>query len=121
MPHPLLELQGLQRKVCKQIPQIDDSGREMRDPLTGEDIVEEKCGDELLERGYSPLEIVEDTGSLSTEEYDQVIYDLTNFLYYTSDPSRVDRERIGVYVLLFLAFFFVFTYLLGKEYTKEFH
>lgn len=121
MPHPLLELQGMQRKVCKQIPKLAANGGEMRDPLSGEPITEEKCGDELIERGYSPLELVEGSGRLSPEEYDQVIYDLSNFLYYTAEPSRLDRERIGVYVLLFLAFFFVFTYLLGREYTKEFH
>jgi cytochrome c1 len=121
MPHPLLELQGLQRKVCKQIPAIAENGGERRDDLTGEPITEEKCGNELIERGVSPLEVVEGTGTLSPEEYDQVIYDLTNFLYYTSDPTRVERERIGIYVLLFLAFFFVFTFLLGREYTKEFH
>ena len=53
--------------------------------------------------------------------YDQLIYDLANFLHYTADPSRLERERIGIYVLLFLAFFFVFTWLLGREYTKEQH
>ncbi len=121
MPHPLLELQGLQRKVCKQIPKLAANGGEMRDPLSGEPITEEKCGDDLVDRGYSPLEVVEGTGQLTPEEYDQVIYDLVNFLYYTSEPSRLDRERMGVYVLLFLAFFFVFTWLLGREYTKEFH
>ncbi|MBT7878994.1 MAG: cytochrome c1, partial [Gammaproteobacteria bacterium] len=26
MPHPLVELQGLQRKVCKQIPRVADNG-----------------------------------------------------------------------------------------------
>jgi ubiquinol-cytochrome c reductase cytochrome b subunit len=121
MPHPLIELQGLQRKVCKQIPRLAENGGEMRDPLTGEPITEEQCGNDLLDRGFSPLELVEGTGSLTPEEYDQVIYDLANFLYYTVDPSRLDRERIGIYVLLFLAFFFVFTWLLGREYTKEFH
>jgi cytochrome c1 len=121
MPHPLLELQGLARKVCKQIPKLADNGGEMRDPLTGEPITEEACGDDLVHRGFSPLELVDGSGTLSPEEYDEVIYDLANFLYYTVDPSRVVRERIGVYVLLFLAFFFVFTYLLGREYTKEFH
>ena len=121
MPHPLVELQGLQRKVCKQIPRLADNGGEMRDPLTGESIMSEQCGDDLLHRGFSPLELVEGTGSLTPEEYDQVIYDLANFLYYTVDPSRLDRERIGIYVLLFLAFFYVFTWLLGREYTKEFH
>ena len=121
MPHPLVELQGIQRKVCRETPRLADNGGEMRDQLTGDLITIEQCGDDLLLRGFSPLELVEGTGSLTPEEYDQVIYDLANFLYYTVDPSRLDRERIGVYVLLFLAFFFVFTWLLGREYTKEFH
>ena len=121
MPHVLVDLQGIQRKVCKQIPRLAPNGGEMRDPLSGEPITEEVCGDELTERGFSPLQLVEGTGSLTPEEYDQVIYDLANFLTYTADPSRLERERIGVYVLLFLAFFFVFTWLLGREYTKEFH
>lgn len=121
MPHPLVELQGLQRKVCKQIPRLAENGGEMRDPLTGEPITEEKCDKDLINRGFSPLELEEGSGSLTPDEYDQLIYDLSNFLYYVGDPSRQERERIGVYVLLFLAFFFVFTLMLGREYTKEFH
>ena len=121
MPHPLVGLQGIQRKVCKQIPKLADNGGERRDPLSGEPITEEACGDELIERGFSPLQLIEGTGILSPEEYDQLIYDLTNFLSYTADPRRLERERIGGYVLLFLAFFFVFTWLLGREYVKEFH
>lgn len=121
MPHVLLDLQGMQRKVCKQIPKLADNGGEMRDPLTGESITEEKCGQDLIDRGYSPLELVEGSGQLDSEEYTQAIYDLTNFLWYVGDPNRQSRERIGVYVLLFLAFFYVFTHLLGREYTKEFH
>jgi cytochrome c1 len=121
MPHPLVELQGLQRKVCKKIPRLADNGGEMRDRLTGDPVMEEQCGNDLIQRGFSPLELVEGTGSLTPEEYDQLIYDLSNFLYYTADPSRLERERIGIYVLLFLAFFFVFTWLLGREYTKDQH
>jgi cytochrome c1 len=121
MPHVLLDLQGMQQKVCKQVPQLAENGGERRDPLSGEPITEKLCGDDLVSRGYSPLELVEGTGQLTPDEYDQVVYDLTNFLYYTSDPSRLERERIGVYVLLFLAFFYVITFLLGREYTKEFH
>jgi cytochrome c1 len=121
MPHPLVELQGLQRKVCKQIPRLADNGGEMRDPLTGAPVLGEKCGDDLIERGFSPLELLEGSGSLTPEEYDQVIYDLANFLYYTADPSRLERERVGIYVLLFLALFYVFTWLLGREYTKNLH
>ena len=89
MPHVLLDLQGMQKKVCEN----------------------ESCS----------LELNVGSGSQTAEEYDQTVYDLTNFLYYISEPTRQERERLGVYVLLFLAFFFVFTYLLGREYTKEFH
>lgn len=121
MPHVLLDLQGMQQKVCKQIPKLAANGGEMRDPLTGEAVTEEVCDKDLIKRGYSPLALVEGSGQLSPEEYREVVYDLTNFLYYVGDPARLDRERIGVFVLLFLAFFFVFTYLLGREYTKEFH
>ena len=121
MPHVLLDLQGMQIKTCKQVPKVAPNGGDMRDPLTNEFILEEVCGDDLVRRGYSPLEKVEGTGSLTTAEYDQVIYDLANFMFYIGEPARIDRTRIGWYVLLFLAFFYVFTWLLGREYHKEFH
>ena len=107
MPHVLLELQGLPRKVCRTKLEADGS-------------TQEPCDTDVIVDGRYMLE-VDDRGSMSPEEYDQVAYDLTNFLYYVAEPTRQERERLGTYVLLFLAFFFVFTYLLGREYTKEFH
>lgn len=121
MPHVLADLQGVQKMVCKQVPRLADNGGEMRDPLTGEPVTEELCGQDLIDRGYSPLQLVEGSGKLTPEEYDQVVYDLANFLYYIGDPSRQDRRQIGVYVILFLAFFFVVAKLLGREYEKEYH
>ena len=107
MPHVLLDLQGLPRKVCRTKLEADGS-------------TQEPCDTDVIVDGRYMLE-VDDSGSMSPEEYDQVAYDLTNFLYYVAEPTRQERERLGTYVLLFLAFFFVFTYLLGREYTKEFH
>ncbi|MFL2504338.1 MAG: cytochrome c1 [Candidatus Azotimanducaceae bacterium] len=121
MPHPLVHLQGIQKKVCKDVPKIAKNGGEMREAITGRPLLENKCEDELVNRGVSPLALVENSGELSIEEYDSLIYDLTNFLYYSGDPSRLERQRIGGYVLLFLAFFYVFAWLLGREYTKEIH
>ena len=46
MPHVLVGLQGIQRKVCKEIPLLAANGGEMRDPLTSEYVTEEKCGNE---------------------------------------------------------------------------
>ena len=54
-------------------------------------------------------------------EYDEAVYDIVNFLYYVAEPTRTERYRLGVYVLLFLVVLFVLTSLLGREYAKEFH
>lgn len=65
------------------------------------------------------LHHVQGTGTLSEEEFDKVVYDLVNFLYYVGEPSRQDRVRIGGFVLFFLAFLFVFVYMLNREYWKD--
>ncbi|MFW6094506.1 MAG: cytochrome c1 [Pseudomonadota bacterium] len=110
MPHVLMDLQGVQRLGCVQVPKIADNGGEMRDPLEpGKTITEEQCGQLVLEEG---------TGEYTPEQYDQAAYDIANFLYYVGEPSRLERYRLGVYVLLFIAILYVFTWLLGREYHK---
>lgn len=111
MPHVLQELQGVQRSACVQVPKLAANGGEMRDPLVpGKSITEEKCGQLVVEEG---------TGAYSPEEYNQAVYDLVNFLFYTGDPSRLERHRLGIYVILFLVILFAFTFLLGREYQKD--
>ncbi len=60
-------------------------------------------------------------GTLSKAEFDQMVYDIVNFLSYTADPGKTERHRIGVYVLLFLIVFTLFAYLLKREYWKDVH
>ncbi len=60
-------------------------------------------------------------GSLTTEEYDVVVRDLTNFLEYVGEPSKLERKSMGVNVLIFLFIFFIVAYLLKKEYWKDIH
>ncbi|MCW8864642.1 MAG: cytochrome c1 [Colwellia sp.] len=60
-------------------------------------------------------------GSLTTEEYDIVVRDLTNFLEYVGEPSKLEREAMGYKVLIFLFIFFIISYLLKKEYWKDVH
>jgi cytochrome c1 len=67
------------------------------------------------------LEVDEGTGQYTADEYDQAVYDIVNFLYYVAEPTRTERYRLGVYVLLFLVVLYVLTSLLGREYAKEFH
>ena len=92
MPHALLELQGVAREACP-----SDT---------------EEC---------TTLVVDENTGALSSEEYDSAVFDIVNFLDYVGEPSRLDRERIGIYVLLFLVILSVFTFLLNREYWKDVH
>lgn len=97
MPHVLLELQGMQ--LCAP------------DPLTGEDILGQPCGSFT----------VAEKGSMTVEEFDGTVRDLVNFLSYMGEPIQTERKRLGIYVLLFIAIFFVFTFLLNREYWKDVH
>ena len=91
MPHVLLELQGVQR--C--LPSDD--------------------------HGHCELELMGDGGSQSAAEYEQTVADLTNFMAYMAEPMALERKRIGIFVMLFLGFFFIFAWLLNREYWKDVH
>ena len=111
MPHVMLELQGIVRKGCAQVPVLHEDGYELRDELVpGKKITKEDCSQLVLEEG---------SGSQTPEEFDQTIYDLVNFLTYVGEPYALERQRIGVYVLLFLLILFGFAYLLNREYWKD--
>jgi len=58
-------------------------------------------------------------GIMSPTHFDLATADLVNFLAYVGEPMKADRERIGIWVLLFLAVLFVFAFLLKKEYWKD--
>jgi ubiquinol-cytochrome c reductase cytochrome c1 subunit len=98
MPHALWELEGM-KKAVKRID-TDADGNE-----------------HTVIEGYEMVT----PGSMSESEYDQAARDLTNFLAYTGEPIKLKRQQIGVYVLIFLFFFFIVAYLLKKEYWKDVH
>ena len=58
---------------------------------------------------------------LGEEAFRAAMLDLTNFLHYVSEPMRLERERLGVWVLAFLFILFIPAYLLKKEYWKDIH
>ena len=123
MPNALLNLQGDQ--TCEPAWAIARNGGLKRDPITNQYIEDEHstCG---------RAEHVDGTGSLSPEEFDVVVTNLVSFLVYAGEPAKLyDRtflgmelsrtQVIGVYCLLFLSVFFVFAYLLNREYWKGIH
>jgi ubiquinol-cytochrome c reductase cytochrome b subunit len=109
MPHALMDLQGLQ--TCAPGPVKAANGGIKEDPLTGQPILDNPCGSYDL--------VVE--GSMTPEEFDGAVYDLVNFMGYMADPVAEKRKTIGIYVLLFLAFLFVWVWLLNREYWKDIH
>ncbi|TWC32076.1 ubiquinol-cytochrome c reductase cytochrome c1 subunit [Pseudomonas sp. SJZ079] len=111
MPNVLAGLQGRQYIGCKQVQVVED-GKKQFDPLTGTPITHEGC---------DQLTIEPKTGALSEEAFDEKIKNLVTFLAYSANPVALKSQRIGTYVLLYLAFFFVFAYLLKREYWKDVH
>lgn len=111
MPNVLVGLQGNQVVGCKQVQTVTD-GKKQFDPLTGTPITHEAC---------DQLTITPNSGTLTTEQFDEKVKNLVTFLAYSANPVKLESQRIGTYVLLYLAFFFVFAYLLKREYWKDVH
>lgn len=93
MPHVLWELEGMKKAIVE----VDQAGNEKR-----------------------VFEMIK-PGIMTDAEFDQAARDLTNFLTYTAEPVKLERQRLGIWVLLFLAIFFVFAYALKREYWKDVH
>jgi ubiquinol-cytochrome c reductase cytochrome c1 subunit len=95
MPHVLWELQGTQRAVF----------------VTGE------------ERGttqdvFEGFELVR-PGTLSEDDYNDVVRDIVNFLDYIGEPMQRERQALGIRVIAFLLVFLLIAYLLKKEIWKD--
>ncbi|MBL4763937.1 MAG: cytochrome c1 [Colwellia sp.] len=60
-------------------------------------------------------------GTLTAEEYDVLVRDLTNFLEYVGEPNKLEREAMGVNVLIYLFIFFIVAYFLKREFWKDVH
>jgi ubiquinol-cytochrome c reductase cytochrome c1 subunit len=72
------------------------------------------------DHGEPQFELVS-TGTMSPEEYDQAMQDLTNFLVYVGEPAKLQRYSIGAMVMLFLVVLSVLVYFLKKEYWRDIH
>ena len=95
MPHVLWELQGMQTLVN---------------------------AEELAKHASAKPEFaLNQPGSMSADEYDQAARDLTNFMVYMGEPAQLERKSLGIWVALFLIFFFFIAYALKKEYWKDIH
>ncbi|MFT0211249.1 cytochrome c1 [Pseudomonas sp. F1_0610] len=110
MPNVLAALQGSQTVGCAQAAKLDEKGKKVYDTF-GQLVTEERC-DQL---------VIPKKGLLTESEFDTKVKNLVTFLAYSADPNKLESQRIGTYVLLFLAFFFIFAYALKREYWRDVH
>jgi ubiquinol-cytochrome c reductase cytochrome c1 subunit len=61
------------------------------------------------------------SGEMNTEEYDNAVRDLVNFLEYSGDPVKLERHALGWWVMGFLVIFAIVVVLLKKEYWRDVH
>jgi ubiquinol-cytochrome c reductase cytochrome c1 subunit len=96
MPNVLWEMQGLQHAEYGEL-----------DKATGE-------------RPVHALKVTQ-PGKLDAEGFKTATRDITTFLEYAGEPAALKRQQIGVWVVLFLAFFTFLAWLLKKEYWRDVH
>ncbi len=95
MPHVLWELQGIQRPIYAE------------DPVTRQPKVV----------GFS----LSEADQAKADQYDQVVRDITNFMYYMAEPAALERAAWGPWVMLFLVGFALMMWVLKQEYWRDVH
>jgi ubiquinol-cytochrome c reductase cytochrome c1 subunit len=93
MPHVFWQLQGIQKPV------FAEHGHE---------------------KVVDHLELVS-PGLQTPEEYEGTVRDLVTFLDYLSEPAKLKRKSVGIWVMLYLAVFALITWLLKVEYWRDVH
>lgn len=58
---------------------------------------------------------------LPAVQFDLKVKNLVAFLAYSANPIKVQSQRVGAYVLLYLLVFLGFAFLLKREYWKDVH
>lgn len=99
MPNPLWQFQGLQVPVYEEHQSCIDGQCSTSKVIAGFDLVQK--------------------GSMNAKEYQQLSYDIANFLTYVSDPSALNRAAMGHWVLLFMVFLTIIFYFLKREYWRD--
>jgi len=98
MPHVLWQLQGERAAKFEDVKDPHDPSKTVK-----------------VFKGFEQLS----PGTMKSQEYDDTIADLVAFMSWMAEPSQLERKRIGVVVLLFLAIFTLIAWRLNKAYWKD--
>lgn len=96
MPHILWELQGYQQANFEHHENEDGS----------------------VTRTFEGFDVLT-AGAMDAEDYDDFVRDTVNFLAYIAEPIRSDRRKLGVWVLMYLIFFYILASMLKKQIWKD--
>ena len=83
-------------------------------------VFSESAEDGVVTRSLEHFEMIRE-GSLSEDEFDQVVRDIANFLEYIGEPIQLERRALGVRVIAFLLIFLVIAYMLKREIWRGVH
>ena len=100
MPHVLASVQGVQNAVWDNVEEKGEDGK----PVVTTAFKE-------FEPGVA--------GTLTPKQFDEFARDTVNFLQYVSDPAQLERQSLGIWVVLFLLMFTGIAYMLKTEYWKD--
>lgn len=95
MPHVLWQLQGERRAILETVEVHGQSTQ--------------------VFKGWETIS----QGTMSTQEYDQAVGDLVNFLQWMGEPAQNTRIRVGVGVLIFLGIFILIAWRLNAAFWKD--
>jgi ubiquinol-cytochrome c reductase cytochrome c1 subunit len=98
MPHVLASMQGIRAAKFE----------ERKDPHDSEKV----------EKVFIRFDQIS-PGSMTNEEFDSNMGDLVSFLSWMAEPVQLERKRLGIFVLIFLAIFTLLAWRLNKAYWKD--
>ncbi len=124
MSHVLWQLNGQQQLAVREFDTHRDAAAALLAAKSvariDEAIVKDKDGKDARRYLLKTLQ-PGSAGTMTPPEYDKRVADLVNYMGFMAEPVRLERRRIGSYVLLFLGLLFIFALLLKKEYWKDVH
>lgn len=121
MPNVLWELEGVKEAVYRYDVRHDGHiAKTFASEAEADAYVKEQGEGYKVEKAVDSLMKVSE-GKLSEAEFDQVARDLSTYLTYIAEPNKLERQAMGVKVIIFLLILAVLAYFMKKEWWKEIH
>lgn len=98
MPHVLWELQGVRDAKYEEVEDAHEPGKRVHQFV-----------------GFTQVT----PGKMKPAEYDEAVADLVAYLGWMAEPAQHTRQRLGVWVLLFIGLFGVLAWRLNAAYWKD--